>query len=103
MAFLIFFLFPLFIFVSSTAFIELLYLCFILNSFKDPLKEYVLLIHSVKLALQQRYDKKEEYMNALIDVEAKTASLAKPSSKMLAQLTKEDKTATKQVCIMLTF
>ena len=67
------------------------------------MKEYVLLIHSVKLALQQRYDKKEEYMNALIDVEAKTASLAKPSSKMLAQLTKEDKTATKQVCVILTF
>lgn len=38
---------------------------------QEPLAEYVRLIASVKNALQQRTDKKTEYLSALTDVEAK--------------------------------
>ena len=38
---------------------------------QEPLAEYVRLIASVKNALQQRTDRKTEYLSALTDVEAK--------------------------------
>ena len=47
----------------------------------------------MKLALQQRFDKKNEYLAALTDVEAKQIAL----NKLAIQGNKEEKTAIKQV------
>ena len=47
----------------------------------------------MKLALQQRFDKKNEYLAALTDVEAKQLA----HSKIAIQGNKEDKAAIKQV------
>jgi hypothetical protein len=44
------------------------------NDLEEPLAEFLRLINSVKLALHQRFDKKNDYLAALTDVEAKQIS-----------------------------
>lgn len=43
----------------------------------EPLEEYVRLLNSVKIAMKRRQDKKNAYINAIIDYEAKQASYNK--------------------------
>ena len=60
---------------------------------QEPLKDYIRSINSVKVALQQRFDKKNEYLSALTDVEAKQIA----HNKLAIQGNKEEKAAVKQV------
>ena len=60
---------------------------------QEPLSEYVRLIASVKNALQQRTDKKNEYLVALTEVEAKQIA----HNKLAITGAKEDQTSLKLV------
>ena len=62
---------------------------------QEPLAEYVRLIASVKNALQQRTDKKTEYLSALTDVEAKQIA----HNKLAIVSGKEDLAGVKLVCL----
>jgi hypothetical protein len=63
------------------------------------LKDYIRLLASVKLALQQRFTKREEHLAALTDVEAKKIAYNKVSN----QTNKTEKASTKQVIKLLFF
>lgn len=43
----------------------------------EPLEEYVRLLSSVKIAMKRRQDKKDAYVNAILDLEAKQAAYNK--------------------------
>lgn len=62
---------------------------------QQPLKDYIRLLASVKLALQQRFTKREEYLSALTDVEAKKIAY----NKFASQTNKSEKASIKQVNI----
>ena len=63
---------------------------------QQPLKDYIRLLASVKLALQQRFTKREEYLSALTDVEAKKIAY----NKFASQTNKSEKASIKQVNIL---
>jgi hypothetical protein len=63
------------------------------------LKDYIRLLASVKLALQQRFTKREEHLAALTDVEVKKMAYNKVSN----QTNKSEKASTKQVLIFFIF
>ena len=63
------------------------------------MKDYIRLIASVKLALQQRFTKREEHLAALTDVEAKKIAYNKVSN----QTNKSEKASTKQVITFYNF
>ena len=65
---------------------------FACGTVQEPLGEYVRLIVSVKNALQQRQDKKADYLASLTDVEAKQIA----HNKIALSPAKED-----QACIKL--
>lgn len=48
-----------------------------MQQFEEPLQDYIKLIHSVKLALQRRHEKRLRYSTTLADVESKQAQLVK--------------------------
>jgi hypothetical protein len=60
---------------------------------EEPLNEYVRLINSVKLAIQQRFDKKQAYLAALTDVEVKQIA----HNKVALSPSKEVQSSEKQV------
>lgn len=45
--------------------------------FEEPLQDYIKVIHSVKIALQRRYEKRLSFSTCVSDVESKQMSLAK--------------------------
>ena len=63
------------------------------------MKDYIRLLASVKLALQQRFTKREEHLAALTDVEVKKIAYNKVSN----QTNKTEKASTKQVIISFYF
>ena len=63
------------------------------------MKDYIRLLASVKLALQQRFTKREEHLAALTDVEAKKIAYNKVSN----QTNKSEKASTKQVITFYNF
>jgi sorting nexin-1/2 len=56
--------------------------------FEEPLQDYLKMIHSVKLALQRRHEKRLTYSTCLAEVEAKQSTLAR----LRAQIGAEAKT-----------